>query len=215
MTGPSDSRPLNWKPLLVVLVVVTVPATIAVRTMWIEHNWGAFGVGLTIGYAVVLAMMWSGRAPREREDRKPAAMTAEAWIFFRMIGGTGWLSIVNMEKEPLRVPGLADGVAAGLTVEALQGGESKSTVLLAPRAPAGALVLEVPPTRYDFVKRGFDPEDSPSASTVRLDVSAALADLPPGQYDLRVRWDATPFAGPGLWTPPTPVVLGVFPFRKK
>jgi hypothetical protein len=211
----SDSRPLDSKILIAVLFGVGVPVAILVRVFWIHHNWGAFGIGITVGYAVVLAMMWSGRAPREREERKPSVMTAEAWVYFRMIGSTGFLSIVNTEREPLRVPGLVDGAAAGLTLEALQSGESKTTVSLAPRSPPGTLVLDVPPTRYDFVKRGFVPEESPSARTIRFDVAAALADLAPGDYDLRVRWDPTPFAGPGLWTPPTPVILGIFPFRKR
>ena len=37
------------------------------RVYWIPHTLGAFGVGFTLGYAVVLAWMWSGRAPREKE----------------------------------------------------------------------------------------------------------------------------------------------------
>lgn len=209
-----DDAPLNWKILFAVLFAVGTPLSIAVRVFWIPHTLGAIGVGFTIGYAVVLAMMWSGNAPRERKAPKPAAITPEAWVFLRLIRSTAFLSVVNTGEAPLRVGGLADGVAAGLTVEVVQGDRHVQTVSFAPRTPPPEPILEIPPTRYDFVSATFEPERSPSARTVRLDLGNALKDLEPGRYDLRFRWDLAAFAAHGLWAP-APLVLGMFPFTAR
>ena len=207
-----DDAPLNWKILFGVLFVIGTPLSIAVRVFWIPHTLGAMGVGFTIGYAVVLALMWSGAAPRERKAPKPAAVTPEAWVFLRLVQSTAYLSVVNTGEAPLRVGGLGDGVAAGFTVEVLQGDRSVKTISMAPRSPPPAPILEVPPTRYDFVSATFKPEESPSARTVRLDLGNALEDLEPGRYDLRIRWDLTAFAEYGVWAP---APLGIFPFTAR
>jgi hypothetical protein len=209
-----SEAPLNYKILFAVLFVVGTPLSIAIRMFWIPHLLGAAGVGFTLAYGVVLALMWSGAAPRERKAPKPAVVTSDAWIFLQMIHTTARLAIVNTGDAPLRIPGLADGVAAGLTVEVLQGDRSVQTISMAPRSPSPAPVFEIPPTRYDYVSATFNPWRSPSARTVELDFSA-LRELAPGQYDLRIRWNLAPFAGAGLWSPPEPLVLGMVPFTAR
>lgn len=211
MSAERYSRPIAWKVIFLVVLVIGIPVGIAVRVYWIPHLLGAMGVGITIGYAVALAMMWSGRAPRERQPPAPVLNTSDAIVYFQAIGTTGWLSVINATDAPLRVPGLADGVAAGLTVEVLEGGRQIREVSLAPRSPPSRPVLELPPSRFDFVTARFDPQRTPSGRTVRVDAANSLKDLPKGRYDLRWRWDLTPFAGEGFWTPGEPVVLGMSP----
>lgn len=210
-----SEAPLNYKILFVVLFAVGTPLSIAIRLYWIPHLLGAFGVGFTLAYGVVLAIMWSGAAPCERKAPKPVAVTPEAWVFLQMIHATAHLTVVNTGDAPLRVGGLADGVAAGLTVEVLQGDRSVQTISLAPRLPPPEPVLEIPPTRYDFVSATFDPARSPSARTVRLELGNALEDLEPGRYDLRIRWNLAPFAQYGVWAPPEPLVLGMYPYTAR
>lgn len=207
---PRDA-PRNWKLVFAIFAGLSVVFSLLVRGFLLRDTVGAIGIGITLAYAIVLWLMWSGRAPRERRPPAPVVMTKEAWIYFRVAGKTGFLSVVNAQEEPLRVPGLADGVAAGVELEVLHGDRQVRRHSLSPRTPPPAPVLELPPTRYDYVSARFHPERSPSGRTVRLDLASALADLPPGRYDVRVRWDATALAGPGLWVPPTPVVLGLFP----
>ena len=214
---PSEPReaPRNWKILLAVFTALSIVFSLLVRGFLLRDTVGSIGIGITLSYGIVLWLLWSGRAPRERRPPSPAVMTKEAWVYFRVAGRTAWLSVVNAQEEPLRVPGLADGVAAGMEVEVLQGGDVVKRASLAPRTPPPGPVLELPPTRYDYVSARFDPERSPSARTVRLEFGTALEGLAPGRYDLRVRWDATSLGGPGLWVPPAPVVLGMFPFTHR
>lgn len=216
MDAPEASEaPLNYKILFAVLFLIGTPLSIAIRVFWIPHLLGAAGVGFTLAYGVVLAIMWSGVAPRERKAPKPAAVTPDAWVYLQVIHATAHLTVVNTGDAPLRVPGFADGVAAGLTVEVLQGDRSVQTFSMAPRTPPPEPVLEIPPTRYDFVSATFNPARSPSARTVRLDLGNALKDLEPGRYDLRIRWDLAPFAQYGVWAPPQPMVLGMVPFTAR
>lgn len=211
MSEDKYERPIAWKVIFLVVLIVGIPVGIAVRVYWIPHLLGAMGVGITIGYAIALAMMWSGRAPRERQPPRAVLHTSDAIVYFEVTGTTAWLSVINATDAPLRVPGLADGVATGLTVEVLEGGRQVQVVSLAPRSPPFGLVLELAPSRFDFVAASFDPQHTPSGRTIRLDVANSLKDLPKGRYDLRWRWDLTPMAGAGLWTPGEPVVLGMSP----
>lgn len=212
MAEPASERPIAWKFIFLVVLVVGIPIGVAIRLYWIPHLLGAMGVGLTIGYGVSLVIMWSGRAPRERAAPEPVVRTNDALVYFQAIGTTAWISVINATDAPLRVPGLADGVAAGLTVEVLEGGQKIREVSLAPRSPPSRPVLELPPSRFDFVTTAFNPQRTPSGQTVRLDIANSLKDLPKGRYDLRWRWDLTPMAGEGFWTPGEPVVLGMSPF---
>lgn len=211
MSDDQNSRPIAWKFIFLVVLVVGIPIGIAIRVYWIPHLLGAMGVGLTMGYGVALALMWSGVAPRERAAPEPVVRTNDALVYFQAIGTTAWISVINATDAPLRIPGLADGVAAGLTVEVLEGGLQIRDVSLAPRSPPSSPILELPPSRFDFVATTFDPQRTPSGRTVRLDVANSLNDLPKGRYDLRWRWDLTPMAGEGFWTPGGPVVLGMSP----
>ena len=184
----------NWKALFAILLAIGLPLTVLIRLFWIQHTWGAIGVGFTVGYAVVLALLWTDRAPRERRASAPAVMTPEAWIYVRLTGASQvHLSVVNTGETPLRIP------APALEAEVLQADRVVKRTTLGPTSDTP---VEVPPTHYDFVHPRFDPEKSPSARTLSLDLAPALTDIPPGRYDLRLR---------GSPIPGTSVALGIFP----
>src|SRR5690349_127105 len=101
MADESLEPPLNWRIVFAIVFAIGVPLSVAVRIWWIPHTLGSVGVGFTIGYAVVLALMWTGRAPRERKPPQPTFRDEHAWVYFRMIGGNAWLTIVNVAEPPL------------------------------------------------------------------------------------------------------------------
>ena len=203
-------RPYPWKLLIAMILAVGVPLSLAIAVYGIpEWRW-VVGVGIGVGSVLAVARLAAQSAGRKNTAFEPAARTDQAWIYLRVIHSTMWVTVVNTGETPLRVPGTADGVAAGMTVEVLEGANSLRVLALGPPSPPDP-ILEIPRTHYDFVSAAFDPLSSRSGRTIRLDVRA-LHELPRGRYDLRIRWDLRPFAGEGLWTPPVPLELGVVPF---